>query len=75
VEIPEPRLRFLNFGDSSLNLELTVWANIKENPKRGYIKTQYLWEIEKELTKAGVEIPFPISDIRLVQAPEIFFKH
>ncbi|MGA8164770.1 MAG: mechanosensitive ion channel domain-containing protein [Waddliaceae bacterium] len=71
---PEPRVRFLDFGDSSLNLELVVWVNIKENPTRGYIKTQYLWEIEKELTKAGIDIPFPISDIRLVKAQEISLK-
>ena len=56
LEEPKPLFIFLGFGDSSLNIQFSVWA-ARENflPLRNSIQE----EIKQAFDKAGVEIPFP----------------
>ncbi len=58
---PKARALFLAFGDSSLDFELRVW--IAEFSDRRVVLSELNQDIESEFSSAGVEIPFPQSDI------------
>jgi small-conductance mechanosensitive channel len=60
---PVPRVRFREFGESSLNFELLCWA--KEPAVRGLIIHQLNCTIYKKFNEAGVKIPFPQRDLHL----------
>ncbi len=61
---PEPRVRFRNFGDSSLDFELLCWAN------RPHDKGKLIHELNRSIYKAfnanGISIPFPQRDVHMV---------
>ncbi len=57
---PEPSVVFLNFGASSLDLELRVW--LPDPSKRG-IKNEINRRILEEFRKASIEIPYPKNDV------------
>ena len=62
---PEPRVRFRELGDSSLNFELLVWIELPE--LRGQCVDSLLTEIYNRLNAAGVEIPFPQRQLHITQ--------
>ena len=62
---PEPRVRFRELGDSSLNFELLVWIEMPE--LRGRCVDALLTEIYNRFNEAGVGIPFPQRQVHLVQ--------
>jgi small-conductance mechanosensitive channel len=55
----------INFGDSSLDFELIVWVGPEGVRAPAKVHAQYLWAIETELGKAGIEIPFPQRDLHV----------
>ncbi len=55
----------VQFGDSSLNFELVVWVAKKLMTSPGSTNARYLWAIETELGKRGIEIPFPQRDLHV----------
>ncbi|MFV1921948.1 MAG: mechanosensitive ion channel family protein [Methylotenera sp.] len=55
----------VNFGDSSLDFELIVWVGQEGVRSPGKVHAKYLWAIETELGKAGIEIPFPQRDLHV----------
>ena len=60
------RVRFVGFGESSLDFELAVWVKQSEvNRAMTGIKSDYYYALHKALTEAGIEIPFPQRDIHL----------
>ena len=60
------RVRFLGFGESSLDFELAVWIRQSMvNRAMTGIKSDYYYALYRALTKAGIEIPFPQRDIHL----------
>ncbi len=60
------RVRFVGFGESSLDFELAVWIRQSEvNRAMTGIKSDYYYALHKALTEAGIEIPFPQRDIHL----------
>ncbi len=61
VNMPEPRVRFRAFGESSLNLELLAW--IKEPVLRGKVSHLITKEIYNCFNEEGIEIPFPKRDV------------
>lgn len=61
VSEPLPRVRFREFGDSSLNFELLCWA--KEPAVRGLLIHELNSAIYKKFTESGVKIPFPQRDV------------
>ncbi len=63
--VPEPRVRFRNFGDSSLNLELLCWAHQPED--RGRLINELNHQIYKTFETADIQIPVPQRDIHLQQ--------
>jgi MscS family membrane protein len=66
-KIPQPRVRFRSFGDSSLDHELLCWV---ERPVlRGRVLHALNTAIYKRFLKEGIEIPFPQRDVHIKSAP------
>lgn len=64
----EPRVRFRKFGDSSLDYQLMGW--IEKPVYRGRAIDELCSQIYKRFTEAGIEIPFPQTDVHLDTCPE-----
>jgi len=64
VQYPEPRVRFRNFGDSSLEFELLCWARRPHD--RGRLMHSLNTGIYNAFAEAGIEIPFPQRDVHLI---------
>lgn len=61
---PEPTVRMLGFGDSSLNFELAVWTvELAHRPTR--FRSDLYFAIERKLRENQIEIPFPQRDLHL----------
>ena len=60
---PEPRAYFLAFGASSLDFELRVW--IPDFAEGLIVRSELNQDIETEFQLAGIEIPFPQTDLHL----------
>jgi small-conductance mechanosensitive channel len=64
---PEPRVRFRNFGGSSLDLELLCWA---DNPElRGRVLDVLNTTIYKRFNSEGIEIPYSKHDVFIKEMP------
>ena len=60
---PAPKVQFLKFGDWSLDLRLLVWTN---RPRlHAQIRSDINYRIERLFRQAGIEIPFPQTELRL----------
>ena len=68
VQNPEPRVRFREFGDSSLNFELLCWARRPQD--RGRLVHGLNTGIYDAFDEVGIEIPFPQRDVHLKHAQE-----
>jgi small-conductance mechanosensitive channel len=64
---PEPRVRFREFGDSGLVLELLAW--IDEPVYRGLVLHELNSRVYRALLEAGIEIPFPKRDVYIRHQP------
>lgn len=61
---PAPSVRFLGFGDSSLNFELAVWTlEMAHRPTR--FRSDLYFAIERKLREHQIEVPFPQHDLHL----------
>ena len=66
---PTPSVRFLEFGDSSLNFDLMVWI---QYPRHQYqVRSDINYAIDAAFRKAGVQIPFPQRDLHLQMTPAV----
>jgi MscS family membrane protein len=64
---PEPRVRFRNFGASSLDLDLLCWI---ENPElRGRVLDILNTTIYKRFKTEGIEIPYSKHDVYIKEMP------
>jgi MscS family membrane protein len=61
---PPPSIRFLGFGDSTLNFSLLCWIELPEF--RGRALSQLNWGIYEEFQKRGITMPFPQRDVHVV---------
>lgn len=65
---PEPRVRFRNFGNSSLDIELLCWV---ENPEvRGRVLDALNTTIYKRFNTEGIEIPYSKHDVFIKEMPQ-----
>lgn len=63
LEEPKPSVQFLGFGDWALNFRLLVWT---DRPRRHVqIKSAINYRIHQLFREAGIEIPFPQSELRV----------
>ena len=67
-EDPEPRVRFRQFGASSLDYELLVW--IAQPILRGRVIDVLNTQIYKAFIAEGVEIPYSKQDIYIKEMPK-----
>ncbi|MDX2240983.1 MAG: mechanosensitive ion channel [Leptolyngbyaceae cyanobacterium bins.302] len=65
VHDPTPRVLFLGFGSSSIDLELRVW--IKQIDLSPDIKSDLYFAIEEGLRQNNIAIPFPQMDLWIQQ--------
>ncbi|WP_426050674.1 mechanosensitive ion channel family protein [Brevundimonas sp. SL161] len=68
--LPETDVRtsqvwLVGFGDSSLNFELLVWPTQEAVKRPAAMHAAYTWAIADALDAAGIEIPFPQTDLRI----------
>lgn len=63
---PAPEVRFIEFGNSSLNMELLVWSN--EPIKHFLLRSRLNYAIDAAFRREGVEIPFPQRDVHVKSA-------
>ena len=63
LSYPPPRVWFKNFGDSAYEFELLVWINQPQEFEP--ISSALNFLIEQELSRRGIEIPFPQRDLWL----------
>jgi len=69
VKYPEPRVRFRQFGASSLDFELLGWI---ENPElRGRALHKLNSAVYRQFNKAEIEIPFAKQDLYIKELPKI----
>ena len=60
---PAPKVQFLKFGDWSMGFRLLVWTN---RPRRHtQIRSDINYRVERLFRQAGIEIPFPQTELRL----------
>lgn len=65
---PEPQVRFMGFGDSSLNFELRVWSESLHN-RPNKLRSQVNFRIWEKLRQSGIAIPYPQRDIYVKEFP------
>ncbi len=66
LKLAGPEVRFLEFGDSSLNLDLLVWTN--EPIKHFLLRSRLNYAIDAAFRREGVQIPFPQRDVHVKSA-------
>lgn len=70
LDAPPPAVRFLQFGDSGLNLELRVWSTTLTHRKATLVSALN-FAINEKFRAHGIEIPYPQRDIRFrTEVPE-----
>jgi len=62
---PQPTIAFMDFGDSALLFQLTLFVAAADFPLRKTIESDLRFRLHTHLAQAGIEIPFPIRDVRL----------
>ena len=62
---PPPKAFLLRFADSGVDLELGVWIGDPENGVLG-IRSELLLEIWRAFQEAGIEIPYPQRELRIL---------
>ena len=65
----EPTVRFVEYADSSINFELLIWIDVRQTARRK-VRSALYFAIFEEFSKAGIEIPFPQRDIRILSHAE-----
>lgn len=65
TEARKSQVWLTGFGDSSLKFELLVWPTQEAVKRPAAMHAAYTWLIADALEAAGVEIPYPQTDLRL----------
>ncbi|MGD2120684.1 MAG: mechanosensitive ion channel family protein [Gemmatimonadota bacterium] len=66
-DLPEPRVRFRAFGESSLDFELLCW--IERPADRGLVTHEINCEVYRRFAKENITIPFPQRDLYIKEMP------
>ncbi len=66
-DLPEPRVRFRHFGESSLDFELLCW--IDRPVDRGRMIHELNCAVYKSFQTESIEIPFPQRDLHVKSIP------
>lgn len=65
LKTPEPKTFLKAFGENGIDLEMSIWIN---DPEEGQLnlRSDINLEIWRQFQAAGIEIPYPQRDIRLI---------
>ena len=63
LQDPLPKVQFLKFGDYSLDFRLLVWT--RQPRRHPQIKSDINYRIERLFRERGIEIPYPVQDLRV----------
>lgn len=63
IKTKKPLVRLLNFGHYGLEMDLIFWAN--QTLLIEILKSDIRFEIDKELRKNGITVPYPQTDIHI----------
>ena len=64
LDEPAPVVRFIEFGDSSLNFELRAWTTSAVD-RKGRLISALNFGIHDRFVENGIEIPFPQRDLHI----------
>jgi len=64
---PASVVRFINFGESSLNFELRIWTSAQIH-KQGKITSDLNFAILEKLSQNNIVIPFPQRDVHVINS-------
>jgi len=70
---PTPTVAFKEFGESSLNFELRVWAGDMAH-RPGNLESQLNFAIWDKFKQHGIEIPFPQRDLHIKEPVRVELK-
>lgn len=65
TEARKSQVWLVGFGESGLDFELLVWPTQEAVKRPAAMHAAYTWAIADALEQAGIEIPFPQTDLRL----------
>lgn len=65
TETRKSQVWLVGFGESGLDFELLVWPTQAAVKRPANMHAAYTWLIADALDEAGIEIPFPQTDLRL----------
>ena len=66
---PAPAVRFLEFGDSSLNLELRVWTDsLHDRPNA--LRSEVNFRIWETFRNHRIDVPYPQRDLHIISNPD-----
>ncbi len=66
-KVQPPGVRFVGFGDNSIDFQLLFWINVKKTARRK-VRSALYFSIFRRLAEKGIEIPFPQRDIHIKSA-------
>lgn len=66
---PAPEVRFLEFGDSSLNFDLLIWTDCPQSQIA--LRSDVNFMIDRAFRENAVQIPFPQRDVHIKMTPEV----
>jgi small-conductance mechanosensitive channel len=72
ISDPGPHAFFEDFGDSSLDFRLWAWIDVSSGSSAGTvhsIRSEIAVGVQQALDKAGIGVPFPQRDLRLISVP------
>ena len=68
LRYPRPQLRFLGFGESSLDFNLLLWSN---DPAEQFdVQSDVYYLLEANFRRHHIEIPFPQRDVKVQLSDE-----
>jgi small-conductance mechanosensitive channel len=70
---PAPVVRFVEFGDSSLQFELRVWSSSLVH-RRGKLLSSLNFGVYEKFREHNIQIPFPQRDLHVVGGVEVRLK-
>jgi small-conductance mechanosensitive channel len=64
LDLPEPNVRLIEFGDNGLGFELRAWSSTSVH-RRGRLVSALNFAIYDKFNAAGIEFPFPQRDLHI----------
>jgi len=59
-----PSVRFVGYGDNSINFDLLFWIDVRQTARR-LVRSNLYFAVFDALKAAGIEIPFPQRDLHI----------